>query len=342
MDGVSDIISFGPDRPWRPPRWLIVVGLVALSGVVLASIAIFAFRDDARRRSASPPAATPTVSLTGSAAVPSAVPPGPACLPVGWAQSPAPTESVAGLRIDQASAGTGSALDRCDRTAVDGPWTVVVRRPGGSLGRQGAVVTFPVEPPRAGRGVAVGGVTGTAENGMVTWPVAQNHARIRGDLSEADLIAIAVRTTVIGGHPSVDPPAGFTVVASGPYRPPTIHELRYGSAAVGERATLGNGMTYTGVTSGGGFEDQLYAMPTRDGGPVNGRPTVVSSVFGGSATLAWEPRPGLVAYVGYSGSEPDDAAIAALHRLAGQTRALNNSEWQATNPQTVDQTNEPG
>lgn len=339
---MSDIISFGPDRPWRPPRWLIVVGLVALSGVVLASTAIFAFRDGTGRRSAPPPAATPTGSLTGGAAVPSAEPPGPACLPVGSAQTPAPTESVAGLRIDRTPAGTGSALDRCDRTAVDGPRTMVVRGPGGSLGRQGAVVTFPAEPLRAGRGVAVGGVTGTAANGMVTWPVAQNHARIRGDLNEADLIAIAVRTTVVDGRPSLDPPAGFTVVASGPYRPPTIHELRYGTAAVGERAALGDGLTYTGVTSGGGFEDQLYAMPARDGGPVNGRPTVVSSVSGGSATLAWEPAPGLVAYVGYSGSEPDDAAIAALRRLAGRTRVLNDSEWLAANPQTVDQTSEPG
>jgi hypothetical protein len=47
-------------------------------------------------------------------------------------------------------------------------------------------------------------------------------------------------------------------------------------------------------------------------------------------------------YVGYSGSLLDDEAIAALQRLAGQTRALMSTEWQATHPQTVDQTNEPG
>jgi hypothetical protein len=140
----------------------------------------------------------------------------------------------------------------------------------------------------------------------------------------------------------VHPPAGYTVVATGPYRPPTIHELRYGSAAVGQQAALGDGLTYTGVTSGGGFEDQLYAVPTDNGGLVNGEPAVVSPVFGGNATLAWEPTPGVVAYIGYSGSRLDDKAIAALQRLAGQARALTSTEWQATHPQTIDQINEPG
>jgi hypothetical protein len=177
---------------------------------------------------------------------------------------------------------------------------------------------------------------------MITWPVARRHARIRGDLSEAELIAIAVRTTVADGRPVVDPPAGFTVVARGPYRPPAVHELRYGSAAVGEGAALGDGLTYTGVTSGGGFEDQLYAVATRDGGLVHGRPAVVSSVSGGNATLAWEPAPGLVAFVGYSGRAPDPEAVAALHRLAGRTRALTQAEWQAGDPDIVDQANEPG
>jgi hypothetical protein len=343
MDGVSDIVSFGPDRPWRPPRWLLIAGLVALSGIVLASIALLATRDPDGRRPASLPAATPAVPSTASAPPPPAGEPrGPACVPVGLAQSPRPPGSVSGLRIGAVPAVPGAGLDRCDRTAVDGPWTVVVRRPGGSLGRQGAVVTFPVEPRRAGRGVAVDGRRGTAEPGMVTWPLAGEHARIRGDLSEAELVAIAARTTVADGRPAVDPPAGFAVVTSGPYRPPAVHELRYASGAVGERATLGDGMAYTGVTSGGGFEDQLYAVPTTDGGPVHGRPSVVSSVSGGNATLAWEPAPGLVAYVGYSGRQSDAGTAAALHRLAGRTRVLSHAEWRAAGPATVDQPNEPG
>jgi hypothetical protein len=65
-------------------------------------------------------------------------------------------------------------------------------------------------------------------------------------------------------------------------------------------------------------------------------------VFGGNGTLAWEPTPGLVAYVGYSGAPLDDKAITALQRLAARARALTSTQWQAINPQTIDQTNDPG
>lgn len=204
------------------------------------------------------------------------------------------------------------------------------------------MVTFPVGAPSVGHSVGVGGVIGKAEGGMVMWPVAGAYARIRGDLSEAELIAIAGRTTVVAGRPVVRQPAGYAVVSTGPYRPPTIHQIRYGSAWVGEQEALGNGLTYTGVTSGGGFEDQLYAAQTDDAGPVHGRQAVVSTVFGGNATLAWEPAPGIVAYLGYSGSQLDDEAVAALRRLAERSRALTSSEWRATNPQIIDQINEPG
>jgi hypothetical protein len=204
------------------------------------------------------------------------------------------------------------------------------------------VVTFPVDPPAGGRPVAVDGATGSAATGFVVWPVGGAHARIRGDLDEAALVAIAAATSVVAGRPVVLPPAGYRVVTSGPYRSPSIHELRFGSARVGERDALGNGLTYTGLTSGGGFEDQLYAVHTDDGGSVDGRPAVVSPVFGGNATLAWEPAPGVVAYVGYSGSEIGPAAIAALQRLAAQTRPFTDAEWRAAGPQTVDQVNQPG
>jgi hypothetical protein len=332
---VGDIVSLGPDQPRRPlPGWLIVVGGIVLSAAALAVIAVLVFGDQRGPRLVTPTVASPTVPLATAAGQP--------CLPVGAAQNPPVAERMAGLLIDRVADGPGSGLDRCDRTAVDGPWTAVVRRPDGSLGRHGAVVTFPVGAPTAGRSVGIDGVPGKAESGMVIWPVAGGYARIRGDLGEADLIAIAARTTVIIGRPTVNPPAGYTVVATGPYRPPTIHELRYGSAAVGEQAALGDGLTYTGVTSGGGFEDQLYAVSTDNGGLVNDTPAVVSPVFGGNATLAWEPAPGVVAYIGYSGSLLDGKAIAALQRLAGRARVLTSTEWQATQPQTIDQINEPG
>ena len=65
-------------------------------------------------------------------------------------------------------------------------------------------------------------------------------------------------------------------------------------------------------------------------------------MFGGNATLAWEPTPGLVAYVGYSGAPLDDKAITALQRLAARARVVTDTQWQAINPQTIDQTNDPG
>ncbi|HTF09571.1 MAG TPA: hypothetical protein VK659_15495 [Asanoa sp.] len=333
---MGDVISFGQERRRRPlPRWLIVAAMLF---VVVGAVAFVALRDDGDRPAAAPTGSPTTTTAPAETAV-AEPPPGPPCLPVGWGQRPAPTESVAGLDL---GAGTGGAIDRCDRTAVDGPWTVVLRQPGGSLGRQGVVVTFPVDPPAPGRQVSVGGVRGVAADRMVTWPLARGYGRVRGDLSDASLIAVAAATKVVDGHPAVSPPAGLAVVASGPYRPPTIHELRYGADEVGERDTLGGALVYTGVTSSGGFEDQLFASDSTDAGPVDGYPAVVSSVSGGNATLAWEPAPGVVVYVGYSGPELNDATFVALRRLAARTQILDNAGWQATHPSTSDQTNDPG
>ncbi|MEV0718487.1 hypothetical protein [Asanoa sp. NPDC050611] len=265
-----------------------------------------------------------------------------AAAPVGPTCPSAP--EPAGLVIVRADRPlhVASGLDRCDRLAADGPWTVVLRAPDGSLGRHGAVVTFPVDAPRLGQPVAVGQVRGLIADRAVTWPVAGGHARIRGDLGQAGLLAVAARVTVVDGRPAVDPPAGLTVAADGPYRPPTVHELRYGATEVGEQAALGAGLVYTGVSGSGGFEDRLYAVDSTEGPPLRGRPTVVSTVSGGNGTLAWEPAPGVVAYVGYSGALLGADAVAALHRLAVRSRPLSDVEWRAAGPQTVDQTNEPG
>ena len=153
--------------------WLIVVGAIVLSAAVLAVIAVFVLGDHRGPRLVTPTVASPTVPMAIAAGQP--------CLPVGSAQTPTVSERVAGLLINRVAAGPGFGLDRCDRTAVAGPWTVVVRRPDGSLGRHGAVVTFPVGPPTAGRSVGVDGVTGKAANGMVTWPVAGAYAQCRED-----------------------------------------------------------------------------------------------------------------------------------------------------------------
>lgn len=233
----------------------------------------------------------------------------------------------------------GGTIERRDPTAVSGPWTVVVRRRDGSLGTHGAVVTFPVTDQGPGQPVRVGRVAGSARAGIVSWPIAGARARIRGDLTRPQLLAIAAATTVVSGRPAVRAPAGFAVVASAPYRSPSVQEVRYGTVSVGQDSALGAGLTYTGVVAGGGFEDQLYARAARRT-TVGGRPAVISDLYGGNATLAWEPAPGLVAYVGYSGETLDDQAVAALRRLAERTRGLDRAQWQATNPATDTQRND--
>ena len=263
-----------------------------------------------------------------------------ACPSMAFTTNPAGTGPPAGLIVDHACA-RGSGLLRRDRTAaVDGPWTVVVRRPDGSLGRGGAVVTFPVDAPPAGSRDRAGRVV---EPGAVTWPVAGAHARVRGDLPAAQLTAVAAGTTIADRRPRVRPPAGLAVVSAGPYRSPAVQEIRYGTHVLGEQDALGHGLTFTGIAGGGGLEDQLYAVDTdSDGGLVGGRPAVVTSELGGNAAIAWEPVPGVVAFIGYSGGQLTDEAAAALHRLAGRARILTTEQWQDFSPVTVDQTNPPG
>lgn len=335
---MTDVISFGPqepDGPRRLPRWAVPAGVVGVVAVVVAGLVSVSLNG---RPDDEPPtgAATPTTT----APAPPAPPTGPACLPVGWGQQPPPVNPLAGLHLDGTPVRGG--LDRCDRTVADGAWTVVVRRPDGSFGRRGAVVTFPAEPSVGGRSVVVRGVTGSALPGSVTWPVAGRHARVRGDLGEADLVAVAAATRVEAGRPVVEAPAGLVVVTAGPYRSPTVHEARYGSGSVGEGAALGNGLTYTAVASGGAYEDRVYASTVRDGPPVHGRPTLLSDLFGGSGAIAWEPAPGLVAFVGYSGSLFDDGSAAALHRLALRARPMTAEQWRAAGATVLDQTNAPG
>jgi hypothetical protein len=65
-------------------------------------------------------------------------------------------------------------------------------------------------------------------------------------------------------------------------------------------------------------------------------------VFGGNGGLGWEPAPGVVAYVGYSGGQFDDDAVAALRRLAARTYPLSPAAWQAAHPIVSDQTNDFG
>jgi hypothetical protein len=238
-------------------------------------------------------------------------------------------EYVSGLVIG--SPPPEGTLERTDDSALDGAWTVIVRRSDGALGRHGAVVTFPVPRP--------GNPTYDAAPGSLVWRIGGGYARVRGDLPQQDLTAIAAATTVTGGRPVVRPPAGFHVVASTPAVSPVIAEARYGSAALGEGAALGDGLTFTGVCLGGGFEDQLYAVGLTSTLTVRGVPAVASQVVPGNGGLAWEMSPGVVAYVGYSGVPLDGAAVAALRRLAEHSRPLTAAGWQVTSPVVIQQSN---
>lgn len=253
----------------------------------------------------------------------------------------APPTDVSAIVIS--GAGAGSSLDRSDVNAAAGAWSVVVRRTrDGSLGAHGAVVTFPVGAPAATlRPVRVGDIDGSARDGAVIWPIAGQHAQVHGDLAEGDLIRIAAAVSIVDGHPALPALEGMTAQAAIPYRAASVHEVRYGSTDVGEAAGLGNGLTYTGVFDGASFEDQLFDTRQQNGYTVQGHPAVVSDVQGGNASLAWEPAPGLVAYVGYSGAQLDAAAITSLVALAERTTSLTAAEWEATRPQVVEQQNGP-
>lgn len=225
---------------------------------------------------------------------------------------------------------------RHDPHADQGPWTVTVRRPDGSFGRHGAVVTFPLDEPVAGSAVHVGDTRGRLDGRTLTWPVEGGYAQVRGDLGPRALVTIAEATTTRGGRPVVRPPDGFDVVASGPYRAPDITEARYGFHDDEVSGLVSMGL----IRDAGGFEDAVYAGPTTYRTTVRGLPGVASPVYGGNFVIAWEVRPGVVAYVGDSGMTLSPPAVSALGRLAERAEYVDAGRWRATQPMTVDGVND--
>ncbi|MCI3275150.1 hypothetical protein [Streptomyces cylindrosporus] len=328
---MTEVLSGGgPDRPpWKPPRWLLVTAVVCVAVAAVVAGLVTVTGGHAGRSAA--PRSSPRVSASptdGSPLTDSA-------LSVARDQTP-------GLVITGKGATAGrNTLNRHDRTATTGPWTVTVRRSDtGSLGHDGAVVTYPVHKPPAGSPIRFDKAAGSGRDGEFIWPLGDSYARVRGDLPWEQLAKIADATSVVSGRPEVKAPAGFSVVSTGPARPHVVREARYGSQEVGEARELGNGLLFTGVVRCGGVEDRLYAVGARAAGTVHGRPAVVTDAVVGNAILAWEPEPGVVAYVGYSGAALDRGAIEALRRTAERTRLLSARQWQGTRPMTVDQRND--
>ncbi len=332
----DELVEFGPRRS-APLRWLWVLA-VSIAIVAAAGYAIVrSARGSDSTQIAQPSPNIEPLPILGPPASPIALP-GPSDV-----SFPAATAAVVLGEIPP-----GGALERRDDSAAQGPWTVIVRRHDGSLGRHGAVITYPVAAPAWAHPVRVGRLIGSAVAAGVVWPLGGAHARIRGDLTDAELVRIATSTSVSAGRPTVHPPAGFSVVLAAPYRSVSIHEIRYGASQFGSPAESLGGIVYTGLlTAGGGFEDQLYALSPTDAGMVHGRPAVASPALGGNGTVAWEITPGSVAYIGrvtlgYGGAEFDQHAIDVLRQLAGQSRALVSTQWQASGRQVTDQLNEFG
>jgi hypothetical protein len=245
-------------------------------------------------------------------------------------------EGAAPVGPEASGSGGDATVDRRDGAARAGAWSIVIRAADGSLGYHSAIVTYPVPAVSGGEHITVGTGVATIAGSTLTWRAdAGGFARLRGDLSRPQLVAIAAAVTVVAGRPVLGALDGFTVQAAAPYRAPDVREVLLHGVSV--RLAF----VYTGVLEGGFFEDQLLAQPDRTSVTVHGHRAVVSTIQGGNATIAWEPRPGVVAYVGYSGPGMTDAVLAELARVANRTSAIDAAAWGATDPQIVDEHNGP-
>lgn len=266
----------------------------------------------------------------------------PATTPVSTPPTEIDVRSLGGLIVTGAGSDLSyrhATLERVDVDAGNGPQAVVVRFARGTLGDRNAIVTYPAassigadpnpgsSSDRSARSIVVRRPGGTISVRAV-------------NLDEREMAAIAMATDVVDGRPVVSLPASVhaSVVAAASLRPPVIREARYGCDALGEGDILG-ALCYTGLATSPGFEDAILGLSATPGPPVHGHESIVSSVGGGNATMAWEVVPGVIAYVGYSGSSLHQAQIDALGRLAERTILIAASDWAATEPQTGDQTN---
>lgn len=236
----------------------------------------------------------------------------------------------------------GQSLERRDAGALSGPWSLVVRRSDGWLGHHSSVVTYPATVPSAVRTkarVRVGSVTGYVDGfGGIVWPIGARFAGIRGDLGRTTLAAIAGQVSIRHDRPAMDhPPSRFRVVASEPYRAPLVAESRYNSLRVNSGPI--DGLIFTDVLRCASFEEALFVESLSPGGNIGGHPAEVSSVGGGTAALAWEPTPGSIVLVGYSGELAPPASTASLIDLARGGRLLDRRQWAATHPTVVKDTN---
>lgn len=209
-------------------------------------------------------------------------------------------------------------------------WSTIIRRPGGSLGKDEVVVTYPATHPTSGTKIDIAGHPGRVGLGTVTWAVAGSYATLRGDLPTDELTDIARHVVIRDRRPVLQMPgAGLTTAATVPFTPPATYTVRYDSArGLGPAGRALGGLVFTGVAQTAVVDDWILDTHPSFVGQVRGAPAVTTSLFGGNDALAWELRPGTIAYVGYSGAESSDRTTQALLCLAQWSRRVDRSEWQ--------------
>lgn len=271
--------------------------------------------------------ARPMPTASAASAGPAAYTPPPP-LPIGVDSTHRCPQDLGGLALGGDPRPSGVALQRwqCQDEEVARSAIVVRRAAGGWLGHLGAVVTWPL----TGREAAATGLTPSPDRSrrQLVWPLAGGLARVRGDLPEDDLIAIARRVTERDTELSLVPPPGLVVVLRGRYAAQLVQELRYSPQAVGVTTTLGyDGPVFTGLQGGAALEDGLYAARARVVGDVGGLPAMLGPFA--TAVVAWEVEPGRVAYVGYGSQRTSDGVVGALLALARGSRLLTQPQFQA-------------
>ncbi len=223
----------------------------------------------------------------------------------------------------------GSALERWDCDALNGPYSVVIRAAGGHFGVHSAVVTYPVE--LTGSGVpSTKPPDGVWNPGTqkLTWPLGSSYGQIVGDLGQTTLENLAARVTAGGGAPHFLGLKGFVASDVINYGSPLVHEMRYGTDNLGQAGLRGSGLIYTGVTLGTSFETLVFEDHAKPAGIVRGKMAMFSSVPSGNGALAWESSPGEVSYIGTEGMATRANAVETLRALANNARVLTPRQWE--------------
>ena len=325
-EGQPEDVDSHDERPTRSTG-LTLVGL--LGGAVVAAVLMGQLAEPDPV-----PGPPPAVATTTASDVPTPREPD---KPIGVDSLKRCPVQLGGLTLGDHLQLPGSALERWDCDSLTGPWSVVIRATDGHFGVHSAVVTFPAV--YEGSGTPVGQPHGgewDASSQRLVWPLAGEHLQIVGDVGQTELADLAMRITVEGGKPHLLAPDGFDVAATIPYRSPLVREMRYGAEDLGQASRLGDGLVFTGVTSGASFESLAFESHAKPAGFVRGKPAIYSEGQGGNGILAWEFATGRVAYIGYSGSGTNADAIDALRTLADKGRLLTLAQWETKDRVQVD------